>query len=205
MPAQRADRRWEWKSTPTTGGRDAAAGIVDSRGSGLGRTVQGKATTSQCDMTGEAAGVLGGKGIPCRRRWGVAGVQRRGGGRRGLLHDAKATRMKPTGRGDSSGSASLWATRVQRSTGGCRRADGEDEASECSGGRGHAWATATDREAESTHHRLRRYRRRVFLILPGPIWGMLLRHDCCDLGRARGGGRRIRCVGPGAVDEGAGG
>ena len=32
------------------------------------------------------------------------------------------------------------------------------------------------REAESTHHLLRRYRRRVFLILPGPIWGMRQRH-----------------------------
>lgn len=32
------------------------------------------------------------------------------------------------------------------------------------------------REAESTHHLLRRYRRRLFLILPGPIWGMRQRH-----------------------------
>ena len=78
------------------------------------------------------------------------------------------------------------------------------QASEWSGGR---WAARgqdrgdADREAESTHHRLRRYRRRVFLILPGPIWGMLLRHDCCELGGARGGGRRIRCEGPGAVDR----
>lgn len=32
------------------------------------------------------------------------------------------------------------------------------------------------KEAEATHHLLRRYRRRVFLILAGPIWDFWLRH-----------------------------
>jgi hypothetical protein len=55
------------------------------------------------------------------------------------------------------------------------------------------------REEQSTHHRLRRYRRRVFLILPGPIWDMLLRHDCCYCAVVvEGSGAK----GPGAVDEG---
>ena len=33
-----------------------------------------------------------------------------------------------------------------------------------------------DKEAEATHHLLRRYRRRVFLIVAGPIWDFWLRH-----------------------------
>ena len=44
--------------------------------------------------------------------------------------------------------------------------------------RSERYARLGDREAESTHHLLRRYRRRVFLILPGPIWGM--RHGHVD-------------------------
>lgn len=46
------------------------------------------------------------------------------------------------------------------------------------GGRGGGRQTGRA-EAESTHHPLRRYRRRLFLILPGPIWGMRLRHCYC--------------------------
>jgi hypothetical protein len=61
------------------------------------------------------------------------------------------------------------------------------------------------KEAESTHHLLRRYRRRVFLILAGPIWDFWLRHcdDCAVVdvegsgqrGSGRGGGRGLgsRC------------
>jgi hypothetical protein len=55
--------------------------------------------------------------------------------------------------------------------------------------RSERYARLGDREAESTHHLLRRYRRRVFLILPGPIWGM--RHGHVD-GRGRGSVRARR-------------
>ena len=82
-----------WQSKPSTGGRDAAAGSVWAEAADGEGTVQGKATTSQCDMTGEAAGVLGGKGIPCRRSWGGAGVQRRGVGV-GVLGAWAAARCK---------------------------------------------------------------------------------------------------------------
>jgi hypothetical protein len=77
--------------------------------------------------------------------------------------------------GDSDGSR-LWAlAKGQTSTVECqsqcqcRRADRRVRRSE--GMRGEE-----DREAESTHHLLRRYRRRLCLILPGPIWGMRQRH-----------------------------
>ncbi|KAF2850357.1 hypothetical protein T440DRAFT_111373 [Plenodomus tracheiphilus IPT5] len=60
----------------------------------------------------------------------------------------------------------------------------------------------TDKEAESTHHLLRRYRRRVFLILPGPIWDAVLRHCYyCAVVVMAGSGQR----GPGAGGRGLGG
>ena len=91
---------------------------------------------------------------------------------RGCCRLQKGTRMRPTGA-------------VTATDHGCGRA-------RCSNSNGRGGASAEgpivgvrrsecmrereSREAESTHHLLRRYRRRLFLILPGPIWRMRQRH-----------------------------
>lgn len=84
---------------------------------------------------------------------------------------------------------------------GRRRADREH--GEASGGleERRGCVLGADKEAESTHHRLRRYRRRVFLILAGPFWDAVLRHCCdCAVVVVEGSGQR----GPGAGGRGLG-
>lgn len=121
-------------------------------------------------------GRLAGEGIPCRRRarglgsgWGV--VQACGCGVQKLLQAAKGTRMKPTGAVTCLDHGRVGARSSNSNGRGCRRerADVGVRRSECV-------REGEGREAEATHHLLRRYRRRVFLILPGPIWGMRQRH-----------------------------
>lgn len=53
-------------------------------------------------------------------------------------------------------------------------------------------AVGVDKEQESTHHLLRRYRRLVFLIVAGPIWDFWLRHcyDCAVGVDVEGSGQR---------------
>jgi hypothetical protein len=130
----------------------------------------------------------GGKGIPCRRwarglgavasvwmrrAWAAAGCQK---------NEDEANRS-----GDSDGSRP-WARaklKLQRSkvrwARWARCASGASAVGPMRGvRRSESMRRGEGREAESTHHRLRRYRRRVFLILPGPIWGMRQRHVDCE-------------------------
>jgi len=138
-----------------------------------------RAAASVCTRPGPlGGGGMGGTGqsIPCRLKARALGrglgVQACGCGVQRLLQAAKGTRMKPTeavtatdhGCGRVKGQTSTVGRGCQ-----CRRADRRVRRSE--GMRGEE-----GREAESTHHLLRRYRRRLCLILPGPIWGMRQRH-----------------------------
>jgi hypothetical protein len=143
---------------------------------------------------------LGREGIPCRQRGAAAGVA---GGWWTRLAEAAATckgaRMKPTaavtGGRTRAGRGRVFNGR-QVAAEGPRDGTQEVKRAEVEGAEG-------VQGSRVTHQLLRRYRRRVFLILPGPIWSMLLRHDCYYCGR--GGGRRIRSSRSGRGDEGEGG
>jgi hypothetical protein len=96
--------------------------------------------------------------------------------------------------------------RTARNSNGRRRRRADQARGVANGGMdGTVWicedASWGGKEAESTHHLLRRYRRRLFLILPGPIWDALLRHCYyCAVVVVEGSGQ----AGPGAGGRGLG-
>ena len=149
------------------------------------------------------AGQLGKKGIPCRQRRDRAGVTlcvwtrcavaaaackkgedegaNGGDGFRDAASDALVE--TPTVEDAVGPMVSLWV------------------ASEWMGCGSEGGAVGVDKEVESTHHLLRRYRRRLFLILAGPIWDFWLRHRYyCAVVESR----RIRAARVRAFSDGRG-
>jgi hypothetical protein len=165
-------------------GRDSAAGAHgDKRRRRTGFSADKESDRS---ATGEAgawvAGLLGGKGIPCRQRRAGAGVTRYVWPRLAVAAACNEGRMKLATVWRRGLVATLETPTVEDAK-GRRGAVNVDGLGVRGCGRG--------KEAEATHHLLRRYRRRLFLILAGPIWDLWLRHCCyCAVVEVEGSGQR---------------
>ena len=139
------------------------------------------------------------EGIPCRRLgWGTSlseGAACRGSCSMRRSEEDAGWRAD----GDSDGRTGFQTVTVEdgqrmgRARCGAAQEGSQSDAMRCDAGErvweGGKKKRKTGPEAESTHHLQLRYRRRLFLILPGPIWRTRRGH-CCDycFGERRGAG-----------------